>query len=39
MDPDKIAGLSDLEKLVLADGGPSPFGGQVTSNTVAVYTD
>ncbi|GAA5229222.1 hypothetical protein [Arthrobacter cryoconiti] len=39
MDPEKTKGLTDLQKLVLADGGPSPFGGHVDGNTVAVYTD
>ncbi|UTT40226.1 hypothetical protein NMP99_02910 [Glutamicibacter mishrai] len=39
LDPDKVAGLTDLEKLVLADGQPSPFGGVVTGNTVTIYRD
>lgn len=39
IDTDLTKGLTDLEKLVLADGGPSPFGGEVTSTTVVVYTD
>ncbi|KUM31863.1 hypothetical protein AQ436_01730 [Arthrobacter sp. EpRS66] len=39
LDPAKVAGLTDLQKLVLADGQPSPFGGVVTGNTVTIYRD
>lgn len=39
LDPVKVAGLTDLQKLVLADGQPSPFGGVVTGNTVTIYRD
>jgi hypothetical protein len=39
IDSVKTAGLSDLEKVVLVDGGPSPFGGNVSGSTVTVYTD
>lgn len=39
LDPEKTKDLTDLEKLVLADGGPSPFGGYVIDSTVVVYTD
>lgn len=39
LDPDLTADLSPLEKLVLADGQPSPLGGLVHGNTVTVYRD
>lgn len=39
LDPVKTAGLSALEKLVLADRQPSPFGGVVTGNQVIIYRD
>ena len=40
LDPAKVEGLSPLEKLVLADQMPSPFGGRLESPTrVVVYTD
>lgn len=39
LDPVKVAGLTDLQKLVLADGQPSPFGGVVAGNTVTIYRD
>ncbi|MBM7767328.1 hypothetical protein [Glutamicibacter nicotianae] len=39
LDPAKVEGLTDLQKLVLADGQPSPFGGVVTGNTVTIYRD
>jgi len=39
LDPVKVEGLTNLQKLVLADGQPSPFGGVVTGNTVTIYRD
>ena len=39
LDAAKVDGLTSLEKLVLADRGPSPFGGEVHGNTVKIYTD
>lgn len=39
LDPDMTAGLSPLEKLVLADGQPSPHGGWVNGHRVTVYRD
>lgn len=39
LDHDKTVGLSDLEKLVLADSGNACFGGEVHGNVVKVYTD
>ncbi|MFC9934611.1 hypothetical protein [Glutamicibacter sp. NPDC127525] len=39
LDPDKVRGLTDLEKLVLADQQPSPFGGVVAGNQVIIYRD
>ena len=40
LDPAKTDGLSDLEKLVLADTPAlGPFGGRVEGSTVTVYTD
>ena len=35
----EAAGLSPLQKLVLADGGPCPFGGVVNGLRVEVYND
>jgi len=39
LDPVKVEGLTNLQKLVLADGQPSPFGGVVAGNTVTIYRD
>lgn len=39
LDPAKVEGLTALEKLVLADGQPSPFGGVVVGNLVTIYRD
>lgn len=39
LDPCKVEGLTALEKLVLADGQPSPFGGVVAGNQVTIYRD
>ena len=39
LDPDKTKDLSPLQKLVLADGAPSPLGGVVAGNRVTVYRD
>lgn len=40
LDPNKTAHLTDLQKVVLADGGfMAPFGGYVNGNRVTVYTD
>lgn len=34
LDPAKVAGLNDLQKAVLAYGGPIPYGAIVTGSTV-----
>lgn len=40
LDPNKTAHLTDLQKVVLADGGcMAPFGGYVRGDRVTVYTD
>lgn len=40
LDPAKTAHLTDLQKVVLADGGlMAPFGGYVRGDRVTVYTD
>jgi poly-beta-hydroxyalkanoate depolymerase len=39
IDATTAATLSTLEKVVLANGGPAPFGGWVSGNRVEVFND
>lgn len=39
LDPALTAGLTDEQKICLADDFHGPFGGSVNGNTVIVYTD
>lgn len=37
LDPDLTKDLNDFEKIILADNGNFPFGGEVKGNIVTVY--
>lgn len=39
LNPDLTDGLTDLQKVVLANGGPAPFGGSVEGRFVTVWND
>lgn len=39
LDPALTAGLTAIQKVVLANGGSPAFGGVVTGDTVKIFTD